>query len=396
MESMFRNITFLLGFIIASLAIWVSVVRWQDQGSNYWLAFLALHEDGTPQIFTMRSDGAHETQISQGSGFHRDIRYSPDGRWILYTQTRDGNTDIYKTPSATNAPIRLTNHAALDSDAVWSANGDRIAFLRQEDEQDHIMIMDADGKNEHQLTNDTTIKHDVAWFGETIIYHSPDKNTGVEHLYQVDPITQEITPLTPDLNAYSAVGSPQGNAIAYQYWGWGSELEREGLAISTSAIANEYVDLIIQSGSETRAIGTIGADQKPTWSYDGNFLIFESHYIELCHSNCLNLNHINLYDINNDTYIGLPRSNFFARNAQLTLSPDNQWVAYVTFSYENQTTDIHVVNTQTKQNQPAIESHRDEWSPLFSPFLNDDWVVYRLLILAVILILGSKRISLFQ
>src|ERR1044072_1758660 len=48
---------------------------------------------------------------------------------------------------------RLTNNSALDSGAVWSPDGNHIAFSSNRDGKSEIYVMNADGSNVQRLTN---------------------------------------------------------------------------------------------------------------------------------------------------------------------------------------------------------------------------------------------------
>ena len=55
--------------------------------------------------------------------------FSPDGKWVAYTASYDGNSDVYVIPAEGGTPRRLTFHPSWDLVADWSPDGKKILFL---------------------------------------------------------------------------------------------------------------------------------------------------------------------------------------------------------------------------------------------------------------------------
>ncbi len=55
-------------------------------------------------------------------------RFSPDGEWIAYSATYDGNTDVYVISVHGGQPKRLTWHPRVDLVNGWSVDGKRVLF----------------------------------------------------------------------------------------------------------------------------------------------------------------------------------------------------------------------------------------------------------------------------
>src|SRR5438093_8840126 len=67
-------------------------------------------------------------QLTFLEGYGNRPRWSPDGRWIAFRGTVDGNTDVYVVGSGGGAPKRLTDHPASDMDPEWSCDGKYVEF----------------------------------------------------------------------------------------------------------------------------------------------------------------------------------------------------------------------------------------------------------------------------
>ena len=109
----------------------------------------AVHPDGTG----MRT--VWEQQRQFGPWPTSDPDYSPDGSKIIFSTLYPGNDyQIWVVPAAGGTPVRLTNNASADVDAVWSPDGQKIAFASDRDGNFEIYTMNADGTNQTRITND--------------------------------------------------------------------------------------------------------------------------------------------------------------------------------------------------------------------------------------------------
>jgi len=81
--------------------------------------------------------------------------WSPDGKWIAISHTKDGNYEIYKIKIDGSTQIRLTNNSVTDNFPAWSPKGDKIAFISARSGNEGIYIVNPDGTNEKQVTPKT-------------------------------------------------------------------------------------------------------------------------------------------------------------------------------------------------------------------------------------------------
>lgn len=94
---------------------------------------------------------------TEGSWMSLDI--SPDGRTIVF----DLLGDLYTLPIGGGTATRITSGQAHDVQPRFSPDGRRIVFVSDRSGADNLWLVDADGRNPHQLTRTT-------WFG----YISPE------------------------------------------------------------------------------------------------------------------------------------------------------------------------------------------------------------------------------
>jgi len=79
-------------------------------------------------------------------------RTTPSGL-IAFESTRDGNSEIYVMNADGSNPHNLTNNPADDFSPVWSPNGKQIAFFSIRSKWQELYVMNADGSQVRQLTD---------------------------------------------------------------------------------------------------------------------------------------------------------------------------------------------------------------------------------------------------
>ncbi len=145
---------------------------------------------------------------------------------IVFTSARDGNLEIYVMDADGRNQKNLTNSPANDSQPDWSPDGTKIAFVSSRDGgRTQIYVMDADGKNPIRLTDGPGEKWDPDW--------SPD---GQQIAFSVDVLVNRIR--VHHIAVMAADGrnrqkledqarhpswSPDGGEIAFMSWRDGGE-----------------------------------------------------------------------------------------------------------------------------------------------------------------------------
>lgn len=91
--------------------------------------------DRNQVVFTYGDDiwsapraGGDARPLTTGPGVKQTPMLSPDGNWIAYSGSYDGNTDVYVMPAAGGVPKRLTHHPAADAVVGWSPDSKQVLF----------------------------------------------------------------------------------------------------------------------------------------------------------------------------------------------------------------------------------------------------------------------------
>ncbi len=151
----------------------------------------ALYEDY--DIFAADADGSNLERITDTPGYDAEATVSRDGEWIVFTSTRDGDLEIYKMRTDGSELTRLTDAPGYDGGPFFSYDGTKIVYRASHPEgealadyqrllaqglirpsQLDIFVMDADGSNKRQLTDNGAANFGPYFFpdGERIIFSS--------------------------------------------------------------------------------------------------------------------------------------------------------------------------------------------------------------------------------
>jgi Tol biopolymer transport system component len=114
---------------------------WSPDGSR--IAFWT-NRDGNHEIYVMNADGSDQTNLTDNPAEDAQPSWSPDGKKIVFTSDRDGNHEIYIMNADGSGQINLTKNPAGDELPDWSPDGAKIVFAS---DPGGIRVMNADGSN---------------------------------------------------------------------------------------------------------------------------------------------------------------------------------------------------------------------------------------------------------
>ena len=87
----------------------------------------------------------------------------PDQGRIAFSSYRDGNLEIYVMNTDGSDQTNLTNNDAADWDPSWSPDGSHIAFSSERDGNSEIYVMTADGSDQTRFTNNDRWEGTPSW-----------------------------------------------------------------------------------------------------------------------------------------------------------------------------------------------------------------------------------------
>ena len=142
----------------------------EEHNSNLWRVDLPTAEKRTKPVIS---------RVTSGTSFYGDLSFSPDGRWIAFAlgPNRD-ETNIFKKPVDGGEPVQLTffEHAMTASPA-WSPDGQRIAFISDQNGTAKVWMISANGGTAQSLenTNASDTNYKLAWWPSSDIVYQQSR-----------------------------------------------------------------------------------------------------------------------------------------------------------------------------------------------------------------------------
>jgi Tol biopolymer transport system component len=191
-------------------------------------------------IYVADSAGGGARRLTTNPGYDAEGTLSPDGTTIVFTSLRDGDLDIYTMRVDGTHLRRLTHTLGYDGGPFFSPDGQHIVYRAwhvqsAQDSTDYvgliqrnlvrpirmeIWVMDADGANQHQVTNIGGANF-APYFhpdGHRIIFASNHKNPRSRnfdlYMVNVDGTGLEQVTTSTEFDAFPMF-SPDGRALVW-------------------------------------------------------------------------------------------------------------------------------------------------------------------------------------
>ena len=131
-----------------------SAPAWSPDGRQI---AITLSRDGNSQVYTMDSAGSSEPRrLSQSGGIDTEPVYSPDGKFIYFVSDRGGAPQIYRMPSGgegAGRAERVTFNGNYNISPALSPDGTRMAFISRVSGQFKLHVMELGGSDALVLTD---------------------------------------------------------------------------------------------------------------------------------------------------------------------------------------------------------------------------------------------------
>lgn len=182
---------------------------------------------------------------------------------IAFTSNRNGDNEIYLMNLDGSNEIQLTNNVVNDSDPAWSPDRTKIAFVSHRHGHADILVMKPDGTLLASVTNDAPVDGDPVWSPDgTKIAFTRFKSQNQSEVYIVDAGGTNLTPVaTGPRSEREPAWSPDGKFIAFARDIGGS---------------TEIFVINLLTKVEVKLTSNEANDGSPSWSPDGLRLAFVS------------------------------------------------------------------------------------------------------------------------
>lgn len=122
---------------------------WSPDGKR--LAFTSTR-DGNQELYVAQRDGSEVQRLTSDPAIDAHPAWSPDGEWIAFSTNRWGDLEIALIRPNGEQLTRLTESPGLDDYPCWSPDGQWLAFTSNRDGQLEIYRMCPDGSEQTNLT----------------------------------------------------------------------------------------------------------------------------------------------------------------------------------------------------------------------------------------------------
>ena len=202
------------------------------------------------QVWLCNADGTNTIQLTKGDKNSSNPQWSPDGKWITFTSSRDSKNNLYLLPVGGGEAEKLTDVKTSVGAYDWSRDGKMIAFT---------MVDAADDKEEKnkKAKNDWYFMDEEIKQNRLFVLWLDKKDTAGKY------VQKKITKENYNVNAFD--WSPDGKQIAYSH------------GLSPEVNHNVYSDISmieIETGTVKTIANTGAGETNPQFSPDGKLLVY--------------------------------------------------------------------------------------------------------------------------
>ena len=198
----------------------------------------------------------------------RNVAISPDGATVAFTY----KGDIFTVSAQGGTARQLTSNPAYDTAPVWSPDGRQIAFSSSRDGSTDVFVIPATGGTARRLTTHSGAETPRAWLNDsTILFTASDMPAAeaaqgpfASQVYSVS--TKGTRPRMYSTIPMASISVGPGGALLYQdRKGYENAYRKHEMSSSTGDIR------LIQDGKDTKLTTFKGNDQEPVWTSADSF-----------------------------------------------------------------------------------------------------------------------------
>jgi len=306
-----------------------------DSGGSYTITPTKSGYTFTPASQTFNNVTSNQTQ-----NFTATILPMTESK-IAFTSRREGKDEIYVMNSDGSNLYNLTNNPAGDAFPSWSPDATKIAFRSDRDGNWEIYVMNSDGSNQYNITNNSGGDWYSCWSPDGTKIAFSSSRDGDWDIYVINEDGSNLQNITSNLILDNAPSwSPDGTKMVF----------------STDRDTQNEIYIMNIDGSNPKNLTYNQAhDDDPCWSPDGTKIAFTSFR---------DGNH-EIYIMNADGSNQINLTNNSAEDENPCWSPDGSMIAF--WSDRDGNREIYVINAdgsnQINLTNNSAEDNQPSWSP---------------------------------
>ena len=264
------------------LSLFLSSFIGLAQEDVYFISTPALNPDGTEVIFAyegdlwrVAADGGTATRITAMAGNETYPRVSPDGKWIAFSSSQYGNSDVYVMPYEGGEIKRLTFNSSNDQVETWSWDSKTIYFQSNRyNSRTAYTISRTGGTPSRIFDHFFNWPHNLAIHPEGAIYF----NESWESSNQVARKRYRGA-FNPDIKSYDFKSKEYKEWTSYLGKDMWTSIDRDGKIYFVSDMANGEYNLYQLDGTERIDLTKFKTSIKtPQVNANGGKIVFEKDY----------------------------------------------------------------------------------------------------------------------
>lgn len=221
---------------------------------------------GSSEVYTSDLFFGEMLQLTHDGAEAVTPRWSPDGRYILYTgYFRNGAPDIFRIDTATNQRTIFVSVKGTNTGARYSPNGSQVAMILSGSGNPEVYLSGSDGRGITRLTRtERQIEATPSWSqdGSRLVVASDAVATGKPQLFLLSRSGGSLRRIPTNISGYCA--EPDWNHA------------NPDLLAFTAATGSSYQVAIYSFASgESRFVSRGPGDSvEPCWLSDGRHLLY--------------------------------------------------------------------------------------------------------------------------
>lgn len=322
-----------IAILVAGLGPWLSGCGGRSPQLSGSIAFMT----AAGRVAVIGADGSGTRTLALGEQVVAPIRWSPDGRELVFAMSKAGAGRLYVADLDGGKARRITRSKyEYDINPAWSPDGRRIVFDAEGDGWTDLRMVNSDGSGEHKLTNGSYVTGNPAVVAGGDAW-SPDGST----IAYLDD-RGRVSLMKPDGSDRRRLKGP---AVRSGGFSWsGVSWSPDGRALLYDA--GPRIVIVNADGTGVRSILPRG--RSPVWSPDGRQVVFVSYE--------------NVFVVDSD---GSNPHKVGTHGGTPSWSPDGRWVIYARF--EGRAGDIYIVRPDGSDERQVANTPASEADPVWSP-----------------------------